>query len=540
MCTRLPDGVAAKDSATEEDSRATLANCSESGVTELDRTASAGADVETSGHSTPWYRRCKLKFNKILCDAPCSGDGTMRKSPDIWQTWAAKRGLANFPRQLAILRRALELLQDGGRCIYSTCSLNPVENEAVVAAALRIHNDTKARQGGGSVLLEDGHQLLKERLPGLPAEAFERGLQHWRVPSPEFSAAVPTLYEAWDAVPTALRSRRTTVRASEAQADSAPPQGADVADGTARAGVKLRSEMFPSTDGVDTSRCIRVLPGPLVNGGGFFLAVITKQSDSSSAKLHKDKGSSTLGQLWADCRFAFPRVKRKSREIPALLGFFGLLNDASSAAAAGVERFPLERLAWAPARGGAKKQGGRAGSFTLLGDAALQLQHSGDLEMLGGGLPLFARMDDDCAWARHAGLAGTRQEHHFFTWRPEGSLAAASFLARCCTRRVLRLPRILLRRLLQERRLAATEFLQEVGGLEACGPWGQETVQPVSPEDALLAIVPGGVLVTECQDMALDTFVVSALLSPTELLVLGSADFRTRSLSLLGGTLSGS
>ncbi|CAK0889784.1 unnamed protein product [Prorocentrum cordatum] len=75
--------------------------------------------------------------------APCSGDGTVRKNPDIWASWSAARGVANFPRQLAILRRALELLEDGGRCVYSTCSLNPIENEAVVAAAIALHNKTK-------------------------------------------------------------------------------------------------------------------------------------------------------------------------------------------------------------------------------------------------------------------------------------------------------------------------------------------------------------------------------------------------------------
>merc|ERR1719174_2529749 len=89
----------------------------------------------------------KLKFHRVLADVPCSGDGTLRKNPTIWSEWTAARGLANFPRQVAILRRALELLREGGRCVYSTCSMNPIECEAVVAAAISIHNSTAAKQG---------------------------------------------------------------------------------------------------------------------------------------------------------------------------------------------------------------------------------------------------------------------------------------------------------------------------------------------------------------------------------------------------------
>lgn len=42
-----------------------------------------------------------LKFDKILCDAPCSGDGTLRKNPDIWTKWSP--GNANNLHGLVIL-----------------------------------------------------------------------------------------------------------------------------------------------------------------------------------------------------------------------------------------------------------------------------------------------------------------------------------------------------------------------------------------------------------------------------------------------------
>eukprot|EP00913_Durusdinium_trenchii_P002262 g2088.t1 len=78
----------------------------------------------------------KRKFQKVLVDAPCSGDGTLRKSCGGWATWRAAEGNSLHPLQRGLLRRGFELLEPGGRLVYSTCSLNPIENEAVVAAFL--------------------------------------------------------------------------------------------------------------------------------------------------------------------------------------------------------------------------------------------------------------------------------------------------------------------------------------------------------------------------------------------------------------------
>ena len=69
----------------------------------------------------------------MLCDVPCSGDSTLRKAPDIWRRWAAPNGNGLHPLQLRIALHAAHLLRVGGRMVYSTCSFNPVEDEAVVA-----------------------------------------------------------------------------------------------------------------------------------------------------------------------------------------------------------------------------------------------------------------------------------------------------------------------------------------------------------------------------------------------------------------------
>lgn len=71
-------------------------------------------------------------FDKVLVDAPCSGTGTLRRNPEI--RWRLETGdIAAFAEtQKRILRQAAEVLKPGGRLIYSTCSVEPEENEEVI------------------------------------------------------------------------------------------------------------------------------------------------------------------------------------------------------------------------------------------------------------------------------------------------------------------------------------------------------------------------------------------------------------------------
>jgi 16S rRNA (cytosine967-C5)-methyltransferase len=80
------------------------------------------------------------KFDRVLADVPCSGTGTIAHNPEI--KWRLSVGdLAELQkRQLAILRSALAQVAPGGRLIYSTCSLEKEENEAVVEQALAENN----------------------------------------------------------------------------------------------------------------------------------------------------------------------------------------------------------------------------------------------------------------------------------------------------------------------------------------------------------------------------------------------------------------
>ena len=75
-------------------------------------------------------------FDRVLADVPCSGTGTLARNPEI--KWRLKpEDLHDLQsRQVAILKSALAQLAIRGRLVYSTCSMEPEENEAVVQAAL--------------------------------------------------------------------------------------------------------------------------------------------------------------------------------------------------------------------------------------------------------------------------------------------------------------------------------------------------------------------------------------------------------------------
>jgi 16S rRNA (cytosine967-C5)-methyltransferase len=75
-------------------------------------------------------------FDRVLIDAPCSGLGTVRRDPDIRWRRDPTQFEALAKTQLGLLDRVRSLVAPGGRIVYSTCSSEPEENEAVVAAFL--------------------------------------------------------------------------------------------------------------------------------------------------------------------------------------------------------------------------------------------------------------------------------------------------------------------------------------------------------------------------------------------------------------------
>ncbi len=75
-------------------------------------------------------------FDRILCDVPCTGTGTLARNPEIRHRLQPREFVRQAERQRGILAAALRLLASGGRLLYATCSLEPEENEAVVEACV--------------------------------------------------------------------------------------------------------------------------------------------------------------------------------------------------------------------------------------------------------------------------------------------------------------------------------------------------------------------------------------------------------------------
>jgi len=78
-----------------------------------------------------------FKFDKILLDVPCSGEGTLRSSPKTFMMWNFKVVKKLSREQKKLFAYALRALKKGGEIVYSTCTHAPEENEAVVDFAVR-------------------------------------------------------------------------------------------------------------------------------------------------------------------------------------------------------------------------------------------------------------------------------------------------------------------------------------------------------------------------------------------------------------------
>uniref|UniRef100_A0AAQ5XLV9 tRNA (cytosine(34)-C(5))-methyltransferase n=1 Tax=Amphiprion ocellaris TaxID=80972 RepID=A0AAQ5XLV9_AMPOC len=172
-----------------------------------------------------------LFYDRILCDVPCSGDGTMRKNIDVWKKWTTSNSLHLHGLQLRIAVRGVEQLAVGGRMVYSTCSLNPIEDEAVIAALLE--------KSEGALELADS----SADLPGLK---WMPGVTSWKLMTKDGQ-----WFSDWSEVPS---SRHTQIRPT-----MFPPKDAE----------KLAA--------LHLERCMRILPHHQ-NTGGFFVAVLVKKA----------------------------------------------------------------------------------------------------------------------------------------------------------------------------------------------------------------------------------------------------------------------
>lgn len=178
-------------------------------------------------------------FDRIVCDVPCTGDGTTRKHPEVFHRWEVGLALRQHPLQLQIAMRGAALLKVGGIMCYSTCSLNPIENEAVVAELLR-----RCR---GAIRLVPGSASAATKLAG----GCSQGMRTWSVLDSSLTKHAE------------LSHIRATTNLSQGErrlycASMWPPTDPTVAD--------------------QLAHCVRLLPHRS-DSGGFFVALLTKVSE---------------------------------------------------------------------------------------------------------------------------------------------------------------------------------------------------------------------------------------------------------------------
>ena len=80
-------------------------------------------------------------FDRVLVDAPCSGEGMFRRDPEAASQWNPDAPAGCAARQTAILNDAARMVRPGGKLVYSTCTFNRLENEGTVREFLRAHPD---------------------------------------------------------------------------------------------------------------------------------------------------------------------------------------------------------------------------------------------------------------------------------------------------------------------------------------------------------------------------------------------------------------
>ena len=124
------------------------------------------ADLLCTGPATLRAEGLPGEYDAVLIDVPCSNTGVLRRRPDV--RWRLKPGRIeeHAQRELELLVRASEFVRPGGRLVYSTCSIEPEENEQVVEAFMQWSGDgfslidfisskpwISDHDGGGSFLL---------------------------------------------------------------------------------------------------------------------------------------------------------------------------------------------------------------------------------------------------------------------------------------------------------------------------------------------------------------------------------------------------
>lgn len=106
-------------------------------------------------------------FDRILVDAPCSGEGMFRKNEEAVREWSCENVLMCAQRQAEILENAAVMLRPGGRMVYSTCTFSTEENEETISGFLKMHPEFEIEEV----------EKFSGMVPGMPP--LEKAVRLW-------------------------------------------------------------------------------------------------------------------------------------------------------------------------------------------------------------------------------------------------------------------------------------------------------------------------------------------------------------------------
>lgn len=140
-------------------------------------------------------------FDRVLVDAPCSSEGTIRKTREALRRWST-RTIERFAQlQKGLIRAGYQMLKPGGMMVYSTCTIAPEENEGVVAALLKRYPEAEI------VPFELPGFLMRPALTEWKKESFPEAIKHCRRILPQdndteafFIALIRKPHEAGDRI----------------------------------------------------------------------------------------------------------------------------------------------------------------------------------------------------------------------------------------------------------------------------------------------------------------------------------------------------
>ncbi|XP_075591927.1 tRNA (cytosine(34)-C(5))-methyltransferase Nsun2 isoform X2 [Dermatophagoides farinae] len=299
-----------------------------------------------------------LKFDRVLADVLCSGDGTFRKNYDVWTKWSAGNANNLHNIQIKIAKRGLELLAKDGIMAYSTCSLNPVENEAIIAALLNMAQ--------GDIELVDGSAIL-------PELKCHPGIDSWIVMD---------------------KDNRIVASPKEVPEKYLP---------------QIRNTHFPPENAkeLNLKYCMRIMPH-YQNTGGFFIALIRKKTDTlcwekesddneKKKKTEEEKGEQQTNEDGNNNKNEGDNKKNDQDKKQKYTGFreepfyFIDENDEDWITLKSYFKFPMKFMANQLAH--RCVQGKRRNIYYMTEKAADFIRMNKDMKIISGGVRVFNRTD---------------------------------------------------------------------------------------------------------------------------------------------------